>query len=88
MRERSERGRVILLTCKLFAPNAKAREKARETIALYETAFGKPSLVMRIMSLGVLVFAAIEAAKIRLNKLLTGREFIAYQPSMRRTYYW
>ena len=87
MRERAKRAWPILLTCRIFTPNIHAKNKAIETAMLYEKAFGKPSLFIRVASVGVLTFAVIEAIKIKLNAFLTGNSFIARQPPIHRTRY-
>lgn len=78
--------RPSLLAGWVYAPNRAARKKAREAMALYTKAFGKPRMADRVAALVLVVTGGIEFARIALSKLL-GREGIVRQPPCRRTEY-
>ena len=87
MRTRALRGRPVLLTCRVFAPNAATRRKAIEIAGMYERTFGRITIKDRVVSWGVLAFAVLEAAKIWLNKRFLGHDIIRYQPATMRVEY-
>lgn len=87
MRSRALRAWPVLLTCRVFSPNAAIRQKAVEVAKAYEEAFGKISWKDRIISWGVVSFATLEAFKIRMNKLLFKTDIIRYQPPTMRVSY-
>jgi hypothetical protein len=78
--------RPALLAARLYAPNAKARNKAAEVMRIYRETFGAPKLADRIQSIGLVVTGAVELARIWVSKL-RGRESIVRQPPCKRTEY-
>ena len=78
--------RPVLVAAWIYAPNRKARQKARDAMRLYRDVFGKPKAADRLIALGLVATAAIEAARNLANRL-AGRECIVRQPPMRRSAY-
>ncbi|MBW2999529.1 radical SAM protein, partial [Candidatus Woesearchaeota archaeon] len=78
--------RPTLLVSKVFAPNKACRKKNDMAIKLYNEVFGKPKLKEKVMSIVLLASGTVEAARIKIWKLL-GRDEFARQPPTRRVEY-
>jgi hypothetical protein len=86
MRNKALYLRPTILASKIFSPNKASRKKSDEAIAIYNEVFGKPTLKEKALSIALLSLAAVEAARIKIWKLL-GRDEFARQPPTRRVEY-
>ena len=76
--------RPMLLASKVFAPNDASRVKSDKAIALYNELFGKPTLKEKALSTVLILFTAVEAARINVRKLF-GKGDLIHQPPTKRT---
>jgi hypothetical protein len=65
MKRNALRFRPVLSTTLKYAPNAQAAEKCRQTMDLYQEAFGPMTLLDRAKSIAVRLFAIRESQRIR-----------------------
>lgn len=78
--------RPALFAAWLFAPNGRARKKARRVMRLYSNVFGKPGARDRVKAVGLAAFGAVELTRIFFAKL-RGHDGIVRQPPCRRMEY-
>lgn len=83
MRRAAVEYRRALPAAWLFAPNSAARRRATEIRQRYREAFGPSTLLEKVQSFAMLLFAAVEAGRISWRKLL-GKGDIVRQPFLRR----
>ncbi len=75
--------RPILQAARLYAPNAAARGKARDTIAHFDRVLGKPSPKERARSLALVATGAVEAARLTWHQA-RGHESVPRHPPSKR----
>jgi len=78
--------RPILEAACVYAPNAAARAKARDTSELFNRVLGKRSLKDRARSLTLVATGALEAARLSWHQA-RGHETIPRQPPSKRVTY-
>lgn len=78
--------RPVLWAAWAYAPNMKARRKAREAMRLYAEVLGRSTTKDRVQALGLVVTGGMEFVRLWFNRLL-GRESIVHQPPCHRTEY-
>jgi hypothetical protein len=86
LKERAIALRPVLLATQFFAPNLRAREKAKEVRQLYQQTFGGSSLKQKLFSILFVCTGCIEWLMIFLHKLAGKNEFVR-QPPVRRVEY-
>jgi hypothetical protein len=86
LRRRAVEKRVALWAARVFAPNRRARLKARRIAGLYGETFGPMSWKMRLESAAGVLFASLESARWRMSRWMGRYEFVRQPPVFRREY--